>query len=190
MYHHDADHSGNSNGTVPSTLPEQLWNYKVELDPLSTPHSPTVADGFVYVSSDETNLSCFDATTGANIWNFPVVSYASSAPAVVDGRVYVGSVNAGVISLDASSGVQIWNYSTGDSFDSSPTVINDLVYVESSNGGIYCLDAANGISIWNYSIGYTTLGSSPQLATDLSMQVTKTAEFSAWELPTALSSGM
>jgi len=164
MYHHDAAHTGYSNGTAPTTLPAQLWNYTLELDTSSsTPHSPAVVDGFVYVDS-EYNLSCFDASTGANIWNFPVVSYADSAPAVVNGRVYVGSVNGGVYSLDASSGVQVWNYSTGNSFDSSPTVVNDLVYVESSNGGIYCLDTANGNRVWNFSTGSTASGASPAVS--------------------------
>jgi outer membrane protein assembly factor BamB len=125
MYHHDVAHTGYSNGTASTTLPAQLWNYTLELDQSSMPHSPAVTDGFVYVNSGY-NISCFAASTGANIWNFPVVSYAYSAPAVVNGRVYVGSVNGGVYSLDASSGLQVWNYSTGDSFDSSPTVVNDL----------------------------------------------------------------
>jgi len=164
LHHHDAAHTGYSNGTAPTTLPVQLWNYTLELDTSpSTSHSPAVADGFVYVNS-ETNLSCLDASTGANIWNFPVVNYAYSAPAVVNGRVYVGSVNGGVYSLDASSGMQVWNYSTGDSFDSSPTVVNDLVYVESSNGNIYCLNAANGNRVWNFSTSSTASGSSPAVS--------------------------
>jgi outer membrane protein assembly factor BamB len=163
LYHHDAAHTGYSNGTVPTTLPVQSWNYTLELDPLSTPHSPAVADGFVYVNS-EYNLSCLEASTGANIWSFPVVSYADSAPAVFNGRVYVGSVNGGFYCLDSSSGGQVWNYSPGDSFDSSPTVANNLVYVESSNGDIYCLDAASGNRIWNFSIGSTASSSSPAVS--------------------------
>ena len=159
MYHHDVAHTGYSDGRVPTTLPSQLWNYTLELDPSSNPHPPAVTDGFVYLTSIH-NLSCFDASTGANIWNFPVASYARSAPAVVKGRVYVGSVNGGVYSLDASNGLQLWNYSTGDSFDSSPTVVNDLVYVESSKGEIYCLDAASGDRVWNFSVGSTNSGSS------------------------------
>ncbi len=163
MYHHDAAHTGYSNDTAPTTLPAQLWNYTLELDPSSMLHPPVVTDGFVYVNS-EYNLSCFDASTGANIWNFPVVSYAYSAPAVVNGRVFVGSVNGGVYSLDASSGLQVWNYSTGDSFDSYPTVANGLIYVESSNGDIYCLDASSGNRVWNFSIGSTGSGSSPAVS--------------------------
>jgi eukaryotic-like serine/threonine-protein kinase len=166
MYHNDAAHTGYSNGTAPTTLPVQLWNYTFENDPLSTPHSPVVVDGFVYVNSAEYSLSCFDASTGANIWNFPVVSYAYSAPAVVNGRVYVGSVNGVFYCLDASRGSQVWNYSTGDSFDSSPTVINDLVYVESPNGDTYCLDATSGNRVWNFSIGSTASGSSPAVSGD------------------------
>jgi len=163
MYHHDVAHTGYSNGTASTTLPAQLWSYTLELDPSSMPHFPAVTDGFVYVISED-SLSCFDASTGANIWNFPVVSYAFSVPAVVNGLVYVGSVHGGVYSLDASSGLQVWNYSTGNSFDSSPTVVNDLVYVESTYGDIYCLDAASGDRVWNFSTGSTTSGSSPAVS--------------------------
>jgi outer membrane protein assembly factor BamB len=163
MYHHDVTHTGYSNGTVSTTLPAQLWNYTLELDPSSNPHPPAVTDGFVYLTSIH-NLSCFDASTGANIWNFPIVSYAYSAPAVVNGRVYVDSANGGVYSLDSSRGLQVWNYSTGDSFDSSPTVINDLVYVESTYGDIYCLNAASGDRVWNFSTGSTASGSSPAVS--------------------------
>jgi outer membrane protein assembly factor BamB len=164
LYLHDAAHTGYSHGTAPITLPAQLWNYTLEPDnPMSMPHPPAVTAGFVYLTSIYA-LSCFDASTGANIWNFPVVSYAYSAPAVVNGRVYVGSVNGGVYCLDASSGLQMWNYSTGDSFDSSPTLVNDLVYVESTHGDIYCLDAASGDRVWNFSIGSTKSGASPAVS--------------------------
>lgn len=177
MYHNDVVHTGYSNGTASITLPAQLWSYTLELYPSSIPHPPAVTDGFVYVNS-EYNLSCFDASTGANIWNFPVVSYGYSAPAVVNGRVYVGSVNGGVYSLDASSGLQVWNYSTGDSFDSSPTVANDLVYVESTYGDIYCLDTANGNRSGTFQSAPPRQALLLQLAVATSMWATKAAAFS------------
>ena len=173
MYHHDPAHTGYSNNTAPTTLPTQLWNYTLETDPESMPHSPAVADGSAYVIS-QGSLSCFDAATGTKIWNFPALNYAGT-PAVVDGRVYVGSANGGVYSLQASSGLQVWNFSTGDSFDSSVTVVNDLVYAVSRygkiyspdsaiGGDIYCLDAVNGNIIWNFSIGYAASGASPAVS--------------------------
>src|ERR1700691_3556891 len=51
--------------------------------------SPAVADGVVYVGSNDGNVYALDAKTGANLWSFTTGGGASS-PAVVDGVVYVG----------------------------------------------------------------------------------------------------
>ncbi|MER5911896.1 PQQ-binding-like beta-propeller repeat protein, partial [Streptomyces sp. NPDC001982] len=53
--------------------------------------SPTVADGVVYVGSDDNNLYAVDARTGKKRWAFPTGSAVSSSPTVADGVVYVGS---------------------------------------------------------------------------------------------------
>lgn len=53
--------------------------------------SPTVADGVVYVGSDDNKLYAVVADIGKQCWSFPT-SYGdvTSSPTVADGVVYFG----------------------------------------------------------------------------------------------------
>ena len=165
MYHHNPAHTGYSD-TIAPTAAVQLWNYTIDTEPFSTPASPVVVDGFLYVSSAD-YIYCFDAYTGAKVWNVSTENFVGSTPAVVNGRVYACSADGYLYCLDASSGAQIWNYSIrmlgqpAGSADSSPTVVGDRVYVESWSGDVYCLNAEDGNKVWNYSTGANALDSSP-----------------------------
>ncbi len=52
--------------------------------------SPAVANGVVYIGSQDPDVYALDARTGAKLWSYPTV-YGSSSPAVVNGVVYIGS---------------------------------------------------------------------------------------------------
>lgn len=163
MYHLDQAHTGYSNAAAPTTLPKQLWNYTIDISPGSTPPSPVVAEGFLYVGSFDNNIYCLDVQRGTKVWAFGTGNFAGSSPAVGGGRVYAGSGDGNVYCLDASKGVQLWNFSirgaTDDSAASPITLANDRVYVESWNGHVFCLNATNGNMVWNYSTGSTNLAS-------------------------------
>ena len=60
--------------------------------------SPAVANGNVYVGSDDHKLYAFNATSGALLSGWPVAtaSYVQSSPAVANGVVYVGSADGNV----------------------------------------------------------------------------------------------
>jgi outer membrane protein assembly factor BamB len=61
-----------------------------------------VANGVVYVGSDDTKLYAFDATGTTNcsgtpkvcssLWTFPTDAAIQASPAVVNGKVYVNSI--------------------------------------------------------------------------------------------------
>ena len=55
------------------------------------PSSPAVANGVLYVGSQDSNIYAFDAGTGAALWTAFTGAAVDSAPAVADGTVYVGS---------------------------------------------------------------------------------------------------
>ncbi|MEI7827866.1 MAG: PQQ-binding-like beta-propeller repeat protein, partial [Euryarchaeota archaeon] len=55
--------------------------------------SPAVANGVVYVGSDDNNTYALNATTGAKLWSYSTGGEVSS-PTVVNGVVYVGSWTA------------------------------------------------------------------------------------------------
>ena len=54
--------------------------------------SPAVANGVVYVGSDDGNLYALDASTGALLWSYTTGDIVFSSPAVANGIVYFGSV--------------------------------------------------------------------------------------------------
>jgi eukaryotic-like serine/threonine-protein kinase len=67
-----------------------LWSYKTGYYIYS---SPAIANGVVYVGSDDKSVYALNATTGAMLWGYRTGSYVISSPAVVDGVVYIGSTD-------------------------------------------------------------------------------------------------
>jgi len=53
--------------------------------------SPFVANGIVYVGSEDSNIYALNATSGIKIWSYLTKSAVESSPVVANGVVYVGS---------------------------------------------------------------------------------------------------
>jgi len=115
--------------------------------------SPAVAQGVLYVGSNDFNLYALDASTGAKLWSFPTGSQVRSSPAVANGVVYVGSLDFNVYALSASTGVKLWSYTTGSAVESSPAVANGVVYVGSGDSNVYALSASTGAQLWSFTAG-------------------------------------
>ena len=84
--------------------------------------SPAVANGVVYVGSDDGNVYALNAATGARLWSYTTGAYVESSPAVANGVVYVGSDDGNVYALNAATGAKLWSYSIGGIVWSSPAV--------------------------------------------------------------------
>jgi hypothetical protein len=83
MFHHDLQHTGYSTSAAPNTN-STLWNYTTG----NIVHSsPAVAEGKVYVGSDDYDVYCLDASTGTKIWNYTTFGKVGGSPAVADGKV-------------------------------------------------------------------------------------------------------
>jgi outer membrane protein assembly factor BamB len=160
MFHHDLTHTGYSTSTAPNTN-KTIWSYTTGLDVYS---SPAVADGKVYIGSDDGKVYCLDAITGALIWSHEIGGSVLSSPAVAYGKVYIGSDDYKVYCLDATTGAFIWSYTTGGGVESSPAVADGKVYIGSYDHKVYCLDAITGALIWSYTTGYPGISSSPAVA--------------------------
>ena len=117
--------------------------------------SPTVANGVVYVGSEDTYLYAFNAATGAQIWKAQVgVAGANgffngelvdAQPAVGTNAVYVtaGSFNASLYAFELATGKLLWRFETVDGLASSATVANGLVYFcgSSESHALYAVTA-------------------------------------------------
>ena len=168
MFRSDPSHSGvgtdNPEGN-PVLTPTQLWKTNITWT-MTERHKkrdltePAVVDGVVYVGARSDiyvnqyrsyvwiDVYAFNATNGAEIWNYRDDSCDSiSSPAVVNGVVYFAT-DRYICALKASNGALLWNYSAG-MFYSNPAVVQDRLFI-GSGATLLALNANNGHSIWNY----------------------------------------
>lgn len=79
-----------------------LWNC---LTDSKIDSSPVVADGTVYIGSNDHRMYALDARTGRLIWRRDVDGEVDSRPAVADETVYIGSDDGKVYAVNASTGL-------------------------------------------------------------------------------------
>ena len=77
---------------------EQEWAFETGGE-LSS--SPTVAEGTVFVGSDDDYLYAVDAATGEQEWAFETGADVESSPTVAEGTVFVGSKDDNLYAVDA-----------------------------------------------------------------------------------------
>jgi len=148
MFGRTLDHNRYYPGNVNMTGFGKIWDYTTGGNVDS---SPAIANGILYIGSDDNRIYALDASTGVQIWNFTTGDKIGwSSPAVADGIVYIGSNDKKLYALNASTGAHLWNYTTGDVISSSPTVANGILYIGSNDKNLSALDAANGSLIWRY----------------------------------------
>ena len=120
--------------------------------------SPAVADGVVYIGSQDYNVHALNAATGAKVWSFPTGAPVDASPAVADGVVYIGSQDHNVYALSAATGAKVWSFPTGAFVESSPAVADGVVYIGSGDGNVYALNAATGAKVWSFNTGVVIAG--------------------------------
>jgi len=126
--------------------------------------SPAVANGVVYVGSEDGRVYAFNAATGSTLWTATTGSAVDSSPAVANGVVYFGSYDHNVYAFDAATGSTLWTATTGNLVISSPAVANGVVYVGSYDGKLYALNAATGSTLWTATTDRGIGHSSPAVA--------------------------
>jgi hypothetical protein len=144
----DANGRTNCSGTPKTCTP--LWTNVYS----GTSFAAAVANGVVYIGSDDHKLYAFDATGNTNcsgvpktcppLWTATTGDIVFSSPAVANGVVYIGSEDHHLYGFDASgttncSGTPktctpLWTATTGDKVMTSPAVANGSVYVGSNDG--------------------------------------------------------
>ena len=74
---------------------------------------PAVADGILYVGSEDHKLYAFNATNGKNFGIITTGYYVDCDPAVANGIVYFGSEDNNVYAVNATTGAFLWSFATG-----------------------------------------------------------------------------
>jgi len=150
MFRYDLNHSGSS-GSI-DTLPEgkQKWAFSTGA---AIHSSPAVADGIVYVGSQDSVLYALNADTGAKNWEFVTSSWVESSPSVANDTVYFGSNDSRLYALDAKTGDKFWEFKTAFPVKSAPAIAGDSIYFGSDDYFLYALDAETGKKRWDYNVG-------------------------------------
>ncbi len=124
--------------------------------------TPTIADGRVYVGSGDTGgldleLYCFNADTGALVWNESVRSTCAT-PSYYNGKVYIGDDYGGFYCYDGANGNLdwYWEHPMGAFVYSSTAIADGKIIVLTGTGDtaeVLCMDldgdgAGGGLIYW------------------------------------------
>ena len=112
QFHYNAQHTGDYSPVAGSNVSngKLVWNYTTGGDVWS---SPAVANGTVYVGSDDHNVYALNATTGTKLWQYGNPYPMESSPAVANGVVYVGSWDGTLNAINATTGTFVWSTLSG-----------------------------------------------------------------------------
>lgn len=183
MFMGNSQHTGYSNSESIKTEPHILWKVKTDGPVVS---SPILADGMIYVGSNDQHLYAIDASTGLVEWKYKTNGEICSTPLVTNGTVLFLSYDGFFYALDEVDGSLIWKFKTGgeskflvkdyfnhsfqpdfwDFYLSSATADKNRVFFGSSDSTVYALNIQSGDLIWRYKAG-ASLHSSPAIADDL-----------------------
>jgi|LSQX01.2.fsa_nt_gb outer membrane protein assembly factor BamB len=144
MYRGDVNRSGVADGLSSSVL-RVAWKTKLSL---SVDSSPSVANGRVYVGSDDGALSCLSAQDGELLWRVSTGGAIVSSPAIAHGVACVGSADRCVYGFAADSGDRLWCVQTRRPIVASPLILGGRAFIGSLDGSFRCLQVASGDVVW------------------------------------------
>lgn len=114
--------------------------------------SPTVAEGKVFISSNDGLLHAVEIATGKLAWESEKsYSLGYSSPLYHDGRIYSGSLPGKVHCFSAADGKHVWTVDTGaEIYDSSPAISPDgsTLFLSCVNGTFSAISAVEGKIVW------------------------------------------
>jgi outer membrane protein assembly factor BamB len=114
---------------------------------------PTLANGRVYVTSQDSYLYCLDANTGDVVWKFKTPGWYDSNPAVHDGHVYLSYHRAKLFQLDVADGHLVRTIEPPDAedrkgYDSNPLISGQTLYITTTEGLILAFDLESSQLRW------------------------------------------
>lgn len=112
--------------------------------------SPAVADGVVYIGSNDGNLRAINVADGTLRWSYPAGQPITSSPTVADGIVFVGCNDQGLHAVRIADGTQAWRYPAGGILHSSPIVADGTVFIGGRDNQLHAVDAATGAGRWRF----------------------------------------
>jgi outer membrane protein assembly factor BamB len=130
-----------SGASGPTEAVAELWRFSAPAE-LS---DPVLADGTLYVGSDEGRVNAVDAATGDRLWNASTGDTAGT-PRVVDGRLFA-PLASGIVALDLSNGDEQWFVETPNR-RGSLVADHGVYWIDESGPTVVALSPADGSERW------------------------------------------
>lgn len=129
---------------------KRLWTFQADGWVSSV---PTMTNGRVFVTSQDSHLYCLDANTGEVVWKFKTPGWFDSTPAVHDGHVYLSYHRAKLFQLDIADGHLVRTIEPPDEedrqgYDSNPLISDQTLYITTTEGLILAFDLESGQLRW------------------------------------------
>ena len=130
--------------------------------------APTVANGIIYIGSQDTFIYALDATTGHRVWRYNVGGIIYTPLSVINGVVYAGvlpsvkveatsrtndttQADGFIVALTATPGSLIWQHTIANYTGTFLVVFNQVIYVGSAKDDfIHALRTADASEIWSH----------------------------------------
>lgn len=150
---HDPQHSGHTDDPGP-TQGRVLWEFDLNRELVGKCTQPIVVGGKVYLGSLGGVLRCFDASSGAVLWEFKAKAPIAHSPAAADGRVFCADLSGRVFGLDAAKGTELFTFDAGlPGFSAAVTVADGRLFLGRRDGVFFCLAANTGKEVWRFGAG-------------------------------------
>jgi len=141
------DAEGNGDGTT-TKLWEQVMLFGTHQYPWV--NTPSLAYGNVYASTGD-YLSCYNATTGEQVWYTTFVDETPGKLGLADEKLFISSTywpmpnvqHTRLFCKDAFTGSTIWTYYRPYGKFGTPSIANGKVYCPGAKIGLYCFGGAN-----------------------------------------------
>ena len=143
-----------------------VWDVKL---PEPARGAPTVADGRVFVVTQNNNVAAYSAADGSEAWSWRGVPeignlLSGANPAVSGGIVVVPFTSGELVALDAKSGKPVWNDTLARASRSfavsglatiaaSPVIADGTVYATGVGSRTVALNLKSGARIWDIPFG-------------------------------------
>jgi hypothetical protein len=123
----------------------QSWVYPTEL-PLG--HSPTYADGVLYVGGLDRKIHAIDAATGLSRWTYSAEAGFHTNPLIIDGVLYSGDRGGTMYAVNTSTGLLKWKFHAGGQILQSAAYVDGVLFFGAMDGHVYALNAIDGQMKW------------------------------------------
>ena len=140
---------GAGDGNLYSVTAAGTLGWTLSLGGTLTP--PSVANGQIYVGSDNGNLYDVADPAGTIAWTDTMAAAVLSPPAYDPaGTVVVGDNSGAITAVNASTGAQLWQVTTGGAVTAAPMIYNGTVYIGSGDANLYAINESTGSVLWKY----------------------------------------